>query len=59
MADNARNRVTLVVLTILLTSAGKEVAQHMNAKDAPCQTGADSEQTQRFITEAQVAVIGN
>ncbi len=55
MADNARNRVTFVVLTILLTSAGKGVAQHMNAKDAPCQTGPNSEQTQCFITEAQAA----
>jgi uncharacterized protein YecT (DUF1311 family) len=48
-------RVTYVILTILLASAGKGVAQHMNAKDAPCQTGPNSEQSQCFITQAHVA----
>jgi len=55
MAANAVERVTYIVLSVLLVSTGKGVAQHMNAKDAPCQTGSNAEQTRCFITEARVA----
>jgi uncharacterized protein YecT (DUF1311 family) len=55
VAANVLKRLTFFILTILLTTPGKGVAQHMNAKDAPCQTGSNAEQTQCFITEAQAA----
>jgi uncharacterized protein YecT (DUF1311 family) len=55
MAANAIKRVTLVAVTIFLTSAGEVSAQHMNAKDAPCQTGPNSEETRCFFNEAQAA----
>jgi len=55
MPGYAIKRVTFVVLTILFTSARHGEAQHVNAKDAPCKTGPNSEQTQCFVAEAQVA----
>jgi uncharacterized protein YecT (DUF1311 family) len=55
MAANAIKRVTSVALTIFLISASEGSAQHMNAKDAPCQAGPNSEQTQCFFKEAEVA----
>lgn len=55
MTANAVKRVTFVAATIFLTSAGSGSAQHMNAKDAPCQSGPNAEQTQCFFKEAQAA----
>ena len=55
MTAKAIKRVTFVVVTIFLTSAGEGSAQHMNAKDAPCQSGPNAEQTRCFFEEAQAA----
>lgn len=55
MAANAIKRITLIALTIFVSSAIQGTAQHMNAKDAPCQTGSNAELTRCFIIEAQAA----
>ncbi len=55
MTAKVMKRVTFVAVTILLTSAREGSAQHMNAKDAPCQIGPNSEQTLCFFNEAQAA----
>ena len=55
MTTNPINRLTFVAVAIFLTSAGAASAQHMNAKDAPCKTGPNAEQTQCFFKEAQAA----
>src|ERR1700691_4652802 len=44
MTANGIKLVTFVALTVFLASAGAGSAQHMNAKDAPCQTGPNAEQ---------------
>lgn len=48
-------RFTILAVLVLLTSVGQGSAQHMNAKDAPCQTGPNSEITRCFFEEAQRA----
>ena len=55
MTTAAVQRVTFVALTILLTSARRGSAQHMNAKDAPCQAGPNAEQTRCFLEAAKAA----
>jgi len=55
MKANAIQRVTFVAVAIFLTSAGAGSAQHMNAKDAPCQAGSTADETRCFFQEAQVA----
>jgi uncharacterized protein YecT (DUF1311 family) len=55
MAVNAIQRGIFFFLLILLSSDGNGEAQHMNARDASCQTGPEAEQTQCFVADAQVA----
>jgi uncharacterized protein YecT (DUF1311 family) len=55
MAPNAIKRVIIAALAIFLTSAGEGTAQHMNAKDGPCHTGPNAEQTRCYFDEAQAA----
>jgi uncharacterized protein YecT (DUF1311 family) len=55
MAVNAIQRGIFFFLLIFLSSDGNGEAQHMNARDASCQTGPEAEQTQCFVADAQVA----
>ena len=47
--------IVLALALILVTSLGQVSAQHMNAKDAPCQIGPASEETRCFTEEYQRA----
>jgi uncharacterized protein YecT (DUF1311 family) len=54
IANQLKRPVVLAVL--LFTLLNQASAQHMNAKDAPCQSvGPSSEETRCFIEEAQKA----
>jgi uncharacterized protein YecT (DUF1311 family) len=55
MTANGIKLATFVALAVFLASAGAGSAQHMNAKDAPCQTGPNAEQARCFFKEAQAA----
>ena len=47
--------IALALALILVTSLGQVSAQHMNAKDSPCQGGPASEETRCFMEEHQRA----
>ena len=54
-ANRVKQPLTLALI-VLLTSVGKGSAQHMNARDAPCQAvGPAAERTRCFFEEAQHA----
>ena len=55
MTANELMRPVVLALIVLLTSFGQSSAQHMNAKDAPCQGGTGAEDTRCFLEEAHRA----
>jgi uncharacterized protein YecT (DUF1311 family) len=55
MMTNVLKGAIVPAALILFTSFGNVSAQHMNAKDAPCQIGPAAEETRCFIEEHQRA----
>jgi uncharacterized protein YecT (DUF1311 family) len=55
MTANRIKRATFFGLAVFLGSSGAGSAQHMNAKDAPCQAGPNAEQARCFFKEAHAA----
>ncbi len=55
MTANELKRPVILALIVLVTSFGQGSAQHMNAKDAPCQRGSGAEETRCFTEEAHRA----
>ena len=54
MSANELKRPVVFAIIVLLTSLHQGSAQHMNAKDAPCQqVGPASEETRCFFEKAQ------
>ena len=55
MAPSQITPLAVLALSLFLTFTTDVEAQHMNAKDAPCQSGPNSEQTRCLIEETHNA----